>query len=171
MKTQWKEVEESIADVMTTEEKILAKQEYLTELEKVDWKKMEHKLKAGYEQIDWEKVNANLNQVLTTARLDSLQNNYSQVLAQINKTNSSKTKPCELAIPDVSVQQVNKVKIEIQLQLDQIKKLRTKNSKALIGRSFSSEIKPSLYLLSSSNTGVITNALHSNRCNTNCIDF
>ena len=126
MKTQWKEVEESIADVMTTEEKILAKQEYLTELEKVDWKKMERNLKAGYEQIDWEKVNANLNQVLTTARLDSLQNNYSQVLAQINKTNSSKTKPCELAIPDVSVQEVNKVKIEVQLQLDQIKKLRTK---------------------------------------------
>ena len=116
---------------MSSEEKILAKQEYLAELEKVDWKKMEQNLKAGYEQIDWEKVNTTLNQALTTAKLDSLQKNYSQVLAQITKTNSSTTKPCELAIPDASVQQVQKAKIEVQLKLDQIKKLRIKKTVSL----------------------------------------
>ncbi len=126
LKTQWKEVEKSIADVMTTEEKILAKEEYLTELEKVDWKEVEKNLKASYEQIDWEKINKNLNQVLTTAKLDSLQKNYSQVLAQINKQHLSTPKPCELAIPDISVAQLHKAKVEVQLQLDQIKKIRTK---------------------------------------------
>ncbi len=131
LKTQWKEVEKSIADVMTADEKVIAKQEYLTELEKVDWEKMEQNLKAGYEQIDWEKVNTTLNQALTTAKLDSLQKNYSQVLAQITKTNSSTTKPCELAIPDASVQQVQKAKIEVQLKLDQIKKLRIKKTVSL----------------------------------------
>jgi beta-lactamase regulating signal transducer with metallopeptidase domain len=126
LKTQWKEVEKSIADVMTNGEKILAKEEYLTELEKVDWKEMEKNLKAGYEQIDWEKVNANLNQALTIAKLDSLQKNYSQVLAQINKQHPTASKPCELAIPDISVKQIHKAKVEVQLQLDQIKNLRTK---------------------------------------------
>ena len=98
----------------------------MAELEKVDWKKMEQNLKAGYEQINLGKINLNLNQALTIAKLDSLQKNYSLVLAQINKSNSSAVKPCELAIPDASVQQINKTKIEVQLQLDQIKKIRTK---------------------------------------------
>ncbi|MFN2439204.1 MAG: M56 family metallopeptidase [Chitinophagaceae bacterium] len=126
LKTQWKEVEKSIADVMTLEEKILAKQEYLTELERVDWEKMEQNLKAGYGEMDWEKINTTLNHALTAAKLDSLQKNYSQILAQINKANPSAAKPCELPIPDISVQQLNKVKVEVQVQLDQIKKLRNK---------------------------------------------
>jgi beta-lactamase regulating signal transducer with metallopeptidase domain len=126
LKTQWKEVEKSIADVMTADEKVIAKQEYLTELEKVDWTKMEKNLKASFEHIDWEKINSNLNEVLTSARLDSLQNSYSQVLTQINKTNSSATKPCNLAIPDASVHQLQKAKVEVQLKLDELKKLRVK---------------------------------------------
>jgi hypothetical protein len=87
---------------------------------------MEQNLKANYNQIDLEKINSNLNYALINAQLDSLQHNYSQVLAEISRTNSSKTKPCDMAIPDASIEQVQKAKIEVQLKLNQLKKLRIK---------------------------------------------
>jgi beta-lactamase regulating signal transducer with metallopeptidase domain len=124
LKIQWQEVQKAIGDDMTAREKRMAKQEYLKEIEQINWSKMEQNLKATYEQLDWNKINSTVAEAMTTAKLDSIENCYTQTLTEINKLKTCK--PHELAIPDVSVQQVQKTKAAIKLRIEEIQKVRTK---------------------------------------------
>lgn len=126
--TQWKVVEQSIADGMTSEEKEIAKQEYLNELNQLDWKKLETKLAVNYDSINWVKVNTNLTNALINIKLDSAQQCYKQILEEIEKSSAAAKadKAVLLPLPDATVQQVAKAKQEIQMQLDSIKIIRTK---------------------------------------------
>jgi beta-lactamase regulating signal transducer with metallopeptidase domain len=125
--SQWKEVEKSIADGMTQDEKEFAKEEYLNELEKVNWDGLESNLKAKYDKIDWVKIDANLSNALASIKLDSIQHSYSKVLAQIVKAEAN-VKNCivELPMPDVSVKQLIKTKEQLRSVIDTIKIMRTK---------------------------------------------
>ena len=120
---KWKEVERSIGEVMTKEERERAKLEYLAELSKVNWEQLEQNLKTNYEQIDWLKLNNVITEALTTVKIDSLHLNYSMVLKELTKA-ENQCKVNKLAIPDASTEQIQKAKVEIQLQLDQLNKLR-----------------------------------------------
>lgn len=124
LETKWAEVEKSIGDGMTKAEKAIAKQEYLREVEKVDWQKMELELKSSYEKIDWNKVNTELSQAMADAKLDSLQSCYSQVLSEINKAKHATCGSDVIAMPDASLQQLQKATIEVQKQLERINNLR-----------------------------------------------
>lgn len=126
LQTQWTEVEKSIADGMTSEEKEAAKVEYLQELEKVDWKRVEQNLKAEYERIDWEQLNCTLNEALTLAQIDSIQASYSKALIEISKINEVLCSSQQIALPDVSVHELNKAKAEVKQKMRQLEKLKAK---------------------------------------------
>jgi hypothetical protein len=115
---QWQEVEKSIADAMTTQEKSTAKSKYMKEVEKeVDWKKLETALKAGYEKVDWNTVNENLSTALTKIELDSTKQVYTKVLSQLQKPHVTKCNAQHLPIPDVSVVQLEKAKLALEKRI------------------------------------------------------
>jgi beta-lactamase regulating signal transducer with metallopeptidase domain len=123
---QWKEVEKSIADGMTAEEKAVAKDEYMQELEGLNWKNLESNLKASYNEINWEKVNTNLASALINIKLDSIQQSYSVLLNEMAKAENASTCNVQQPLPDASVNEVHKKKTEIQLRLDSLKTIRNK---------------------------------------------
>lgn len=123
LENQWKEVERSIGEVMTEEEKMKAKAEYMAELQKVNWQQLEKNLKTNYEQIDWMKLNLVMSEALATVKIDSLQMNYSLILKELDKA-EVECKVNELAIPDASAEQIQKAKIQIRKQMEQLQKLR-----------------------------------------------
>ena len=126
--TQWEAVEKQIADAMSEQEKAMARQEYMTELEKVDWKKLEEKLKQNYKEMDWNKINQSLNTALTAMKLDSLQHVYATVLSELDKAESCavQNKATILALPDASQAEVKAIKIQLRSRIDSIKIVRNK---------------------------------------------
>ena len=127
LETQWKEVEQSIADGMTSEEKEAAKEEYMREIERVNWQNIEQNLKADYEKIDWGVVNLNLANAQMQAKMDSVEQCYNKSLAEFNKLNKVLSTTCPSApLPDLSIQQVEKAKADVMLRLEQVKKLKVK---------------------------------------------
>ena len=124
LEVQWKEVEKAIGEVMSEQEKNRAKADYMKEIEQINWEKMEQNLKASYEELDWNKINATVAEALSIARLDSIENSCNIALSELNKIKSSKSH--HLAIPDVSVQQVQNTKEQIKSRLAEIKTIRAK---------------------------------------------
>jgi len=126
---QWKEVETVIADVLTEKEKLIAKQQYITELNKADyWKNIEQNMKAQYQNMDWQKIDTKMNNALTALKLDSLQTSYTIVLKQLDKlTTEVKVNPelnvCPL--PDQSIEEIQKTKEELSSRVNTIKALRS----------------------------------------------
>lgn len=123
---QWEEVEESIADVMTTKEKEMAREAYLKEIEKVNWQHVEQNLKAEYKKIDWEAVNNNLAEATAAAKLDSLQQCYNKAMVEMNKLQKILTTACPTALPDVSIQELEKARAEVKVRLEEVKKLKAR---------------------------------------------
>lgn len=125
-KTKWTEVENSIGDCMTTTEKKIAKQEYLHELEKIDWKKLENRLKMEYETLNWADIQAKLNSAETNIKLDSLHTTYRNILTVIEKTSYKENPECKeiLPLPDASLQEVNIAAQNLRLKIDSIKMIR-----------------------------------------------
>ncbi|HEY1113370.1 MAG TPA: M56 family metallopeptidase [Chitinophagaceae bacterium] len=126
LQNQWEEVEESIADVMTSKEKEMAREAYLKEIEKVNWQNVEQNLKAEYEKIDWEAVNSNLAEAAAVAKLDSIQQCYNKTLVEMNKLHKVLATSCPSALPDVSIQQLEKAKAEVKVKLEEVKKLKAR---------------------------------------------
>jgi beta-lactamase regulating signal transducer with metallopeptidase domain len=125
---QWQEVEKSIADVMTEQEKLGVKQEYLHEIENINWKALEKSLKIEYDNVDWNKMNENLSSALTVIKLDSAQKVYKKAISQINKAHSKTTcnNSTQLPIPDVSICDVKKAKEKLKQQIVEIDSIRNK---------------------------------------------
>lgn len=126
LETQWKEVEKSIADGMTSVEKEAAREEYLKEIEKVNWQNIEQNLKAEYNNINWDVVNNNIGEVLSQAKIDSVEKCYTKTLAEMNKLNKVLSSSCPTALPDLSIHQVEKAKAEVQLKLEEVRKRKSK---------------------------------------------
>ena len=126
---QWKQAETVIADVLNEKEKALAKQQYITELNKtVDWKKVEKNMKAQYENIDWENVDNKMSNALTEIKLDSLQKTYTVVLTQLNKLSTEVKEKTEISVcplPDQSIEQIQKTRQELSSRVNTIKALRS----------------------------------------------
>jgi len=127
LEKNWKEIEKSIGDGMTASEKALAKQQYLKEVEKIDWKTLEKSLKTQYEQINWDELNTSLAQSLVMAEIDSVQEVYTKVAAELNKMKATETcTKTVVAMPDASVEQVEKAKAAVNQKLAEIQKLKSK---------------------------------------------
>jgi len=131
LRSQWPVVEESIADAMNKEEKLMAKKDYLREVENVDWKNLEQNLKSGFDKVDWNNVNTTISNALTTIQLDSLQKNYNLVLTELNRTkrdieNLAKANVYASPLPDCSVEEIKKAKADVVNQINIIKGLKAK---------------------------------------------
>ncbi|MDQ6609337.1 MAG: M56 family metallopeptidase [Bacteroidota bacterium] len=126
---QWKEIENSIGEVLDRDEKALAKQEYYQELDKVNWENIKQNLKAGYDKIDWPAVNQNVSKAMALVQLDSLQNIYSMALTELLKTEKDlkgKIKTKCSPLPDASVGDIKNAKEMLLKNLDSIKSVHPK---------------------------------------------
>jgi hypothetical protein len=110
---------------------MMAKKEYMKEVEKIDWKKLEKSLKSQYETINWEELNNSLNQTLVLAEIDSIKDVYTQVAVELQKMKVTSTENCAkasviVAMPDASVKQVEKAKAEVKERIEEINKMKAK---------------------------------------------
>jgi beta-lactamase regulating signal transducer with metallopeptidase domain len=125
---QWKEVNKAIADVMTEREKVTARRQYLSAMEKmVNWKNVENNMKAKYGQLDWEKINLNVDNALASIRLDSLQKSYTEALVELEKANTdiaSKSRVKATPMPDQSVEEMQRSTEVLRGKIDTIKAIR-----------------------------------------------
>jgi beta-lactamase regulating signal transducer with metallopeptidase domain len=126
LEMNWSEIEKSIGNDMTAQEKAMAKQQYLTEIEKINWKNVEKGLKTQYNVINWEEINENLSQTIALARIDSLHEVCDRNIAQLHKLKALEKRREALILPDESIKQVQKVKADAQKRLDELQKIRAK---------------------------------------------
>jgi hypothetical protein len=125
LEIQWSQIEKTIGDGMTAREKRLAKQDYLREISAINWEKIEKNLAADYEELDWNKINGTVSNVFQAAKLDSLETSYKMALEELNR----KTSNCAvvaLPMPDVSIQQIQKVKTELKGQITELRNTKSK---------------------------------------------
>jgi beta-lactamase regulating signal transducer with metallopeptidase domain len=125
---QWKEMDKTIADAMTEQEKMQAKQEYLKAFEqRLEIKNLEQQLKAEYEKLDWERINQNVNKALVDIRLDSLETVYNSIITEIEKARSEASANGVVSVtplPDQSVENIRKSTLELRNQVESIRALR-----------------------------------------------
>lgn len=127
-KGQWKQVEKKVADALTQDEKEDLKEEYLSDVEKINWQKLEEKLRQSYDQINWNRVNAKLSTAITNITLDSLTTVYNLALTDLNTAQKWMTENKVESIPDTDLQ-LGEIKFEteqVQKQLETIKAIRDK---------------------------------------------
>ncbi len=101
--SQWKNVEENIADVFTQKEKEYLKESYQKEIEKFDWKLWENRLRTAYDNINWDKVNVQLNNAISQIRIDSLKNVYNNVAVNLNEVQKELATQKLVGIPDTNI--------------------------------------------------------------------
>ena len=127
---QWKEVEKSIGDGLTVEEKAAVKREYLEQVKKIDWRSMEDGLKAAYENINWMEVDGTIKSALTTIKLDSLQTSCEATLDAIQQVHAEAQALSDsatiLPFPDESMDSIQKHEEQIKSSLNQIKQIKKK---------------------------------------------
>jgi hypothetical protein len=98
---QWKEIERSIGDGLTEEEKLRVKEEYLEQVKLIDWNGLQTNLIAGYDYINWQRLELDLKALLSVATADSL---YAVAPLDSNPGACAETTPV-IAIIDSSAQQ------------------------------------------------------------------
>lgn len=125
-KGQWKQVEKNMADALTHDEKECLKKKYYLNLAKVNWQKLESKLRLSYNNINWDKVNTQLNTAITTIKLDSLSEVYNIALEDLSKAEDWMTENKAVSIPDTDLQlkEVQIQKERVQKQLETIKAIK-----------------------------------------------
>ncbi len=123
---QWKQVEKNVADALTQNEKECLKQKYYVDLAKVNWQKLEEKLRFSYNSINWEKVNAQLNTAITTIKLDSLTEVYNIALDDLSKAEDWMTQNKAVSIPDTDLHlcEIKVQKEQVQQQLQTIRAIK-----------------------------------------------
>ena len=123
---QWKQVEKNVADALTENEKECLKQKCYVDLAKLNWQKLESKLRLSYNTINWEKVNTQLNTAITTIKLDSLTEVYNVALEDLDKAEDWMTQNKAVSIPDTDLQ-LNEIKVykkQVQKQIETIKAIK-----------------------------------------------
>ena len=125
---QWKLVEKSIADAMTSHEKEQLKAEYKKAMNKLDWEKMEDKLKIAYENINWNQINIQLNKALVEIKLDSLQQVYTTAISELASLEKElkKTEQCSVPDTDITLRSVSQQRKEVQKAINTLKAVRNR---------------------------------------------
>lgn len=124
LKSKWSEVEKTIADGMNNEEKLMARKEYLAEIEKIDWNRMEKNMKADYEKMDWNRIQYQLATEIAAAKMDSVQRNLESLVKQLDNLKTVKCKTEVQLLPDATVTEVKKARELIELKIKEISSLK-----------------------------------------------
>lgn len=127
-KAQWKLIENNIADVMTYAEKQKIKVGYLQEVDKINWKQLEERLKQSYFQTNWDEVNDKLNSAIAGYRLDSLEQSLKATINSIVEIEKFviKNQSQELIHPELSLESLRDKKLQVKETLDRVKAIRNK---------------------------------------------
>jgi bla regulator protein blaR1 len=125
---QWKDVEKRIADVMTSNEKEVLKCQFEKELEKVNWNKMQDKLRMAYDKIDWNSVNEGLSLAMEEIKIDSIHQVYAMAMAELSSLQKELCENNIKGIPDtdISLKSVEQSKKDVQRALNTLNKVRSK---------------------------------------------
>ena len=125
---QWKIVEKSIADAMTSHEKEKLKVEYNKAMSGLDWEKIEENLRVAYDNIDWHTINTQLNNALVEIKIDSLQNTYTMAIAGLSSLENelAKTNQCGIPDSDITLKSVRQQKKEVQKAIHKLKSVRNR---------------------------------------------
>ena len=125
---QWKVVENSIADAMTSQEKEQLKADYKKAMSELDWEKMEERLKIAYDKIDWNQINIQLNNALVEIKMDSLQHVYTTAIAELSSLEKELVKTKQPGIPDsdITLKSVAEHRKEIQKAINTLKSVRNR---------------------------------------------
>ena len=118
-----------MADVMDKREKMMARQEYMQEVEKVNWNNIEQNLKANYDKLNWDVIKQNVNVAMNQVRLDSVHKVYTVALAQLEKLEKDMKTNAKVKcspIPDCSVKEITLAKETLRRNIDSVKGVRTK---------------------------------------------
>jgi beta-lactamase regulating signal transducer with metallopeptidase domain len=117
---QWRTVEKNVADALTMAEKENLKTKYYKEVDKIDWKKLENRLRVSYNVINWNKVNAQMGNAITKITIDSLTTVFNLALTNLNTAETWMTINNINSIPDTNLNlqevQVQKEKVQQQLK-------------------------------------------------------
>lgn len=76
----WKQINQSLAESVTTEQKSQLKEVYLLMMQTTDWSAHANKLRLLYDDIDWDKVDGKLNAEVANIKLDSIYHHYTAAL-------------------------------------------------------------------------------------------
>ena len=104
------------------------KQKCYVDLAKVNWQKLEDKLRLSYNTINWEKVNTQLNTAITTIKLDSLTEVYNVALEDLDKAEDWMTQNKVVSIPDTDLQ-LNEIKVHKKQVQKQIRNYQSDQGK------------------------------------------
>jgi bla regulator protein blaR1 len=131
LKSQWSIVEETIGDAMDSKEKAIAKQQYLSEIEKINWKNVENNMKAGYQKIELEGLNATIQNALAIAQMDSIRKTYDIALGQVIKAKAKLNSKVNTTVsctplPDCSVEELAKAEMQLRKQSDSLRAARSR---------------------------------------------
>ena len=124
---QWKEIEGQLADVMTKNEKIAARQQYDSAVANLNWQHVEQNLKTQYDKLNWKNIDQNISNALTAIQLDSLQDHYTSVLELLQDAIQAYpvAAPVVSPLPDVSVQDMEKAVAALKARISKIQALRS----------------------------------------------
>jgi len=121
--SEWKAMEKNYADAFSAAEKTQLKAEYNSEItDKVDWNKLEEKLRLSYSQINWDDVHQKINTSLFQIKLDSVQQQINFNLKTLVNVEKAMKENNVTAIPDS----------DITLQLVQENQQKAKDQLAII---------------------------------------
>lgn len=126
---QWEEIETSIADVLNKKEKAAARQEYLSEIDKLNWQNVEQNLKANYDRVNWDAVQQNIKMAIVHLQADSLQKIYAIALTELKKAEKeikASAKVNVAPLPDCSLEDLNMAKQTLRKNLDSLKQVKPK---------------------------------------------
>lgn len=125
---QLNELEAIAADALSTKEKQGLKLYYEKELEKVDWNKMEDKIRTSYNNIDWPQVNEKIGVELKKIRLDSFINVYNVALSNIKIAKQELQEQNLKGIPDshITVCALDSAKKVMEESLSKLKAVKEK---------------------------------------------
>ncbi|RYY97965.1 MAG: M56 family metallopeptidase, partial [Chitinophagaceae bacterium] len=127
LQAQWSEVAKNIPDGLTRAELEIARKQYMEQVDQFNWQGMEQKLKAGIDEIDLEKMNSQMTREIALARIDSVQARYESALAQIDRLNLSKAKIAASPLPDASVNDIRKIRAELERKIAELRELRNRD--------------------------------------------
>ncbi len=127
--SQWKAVENKIAEVFTLKEKEVLKAELDKQLKKeLDLSKWENSLKIAYDKVNWDKVSNEFNTALSKIALDSVQRLYTLALSELNQVEKEMKAMNETSIPDtdVTLRSIELKKAEVEKAINTIRAVKTK---------------------------------------------
>ena len=126
--TEWKTLEKTIADVMTTREKDKIKSAYDEEFAKMNWQEWENKLRLAYDRVDWNRINDQLGKAVMDIKIDSLQKVYNNVIVDLNTIKEKLNESNLNGIPDtdITLQSIEKNQEQVQKFINKLKAARTK---------------------------------------------